>query len=150
MIKKFLAVSSILFLLTACNWNPNNEYHAQQEDVNGTNLLRDEDGSRKNNGFYEQDLNDEDYYDINTNPNFIDLTEDRPDFGDLQDKLEQVVKKEGYQSESIYRNGNEFWVNVKTDEKMSKKELKKASKALHKKLIYAAPDYRIHVDLVNE
>ncbi|MFC4321884.1 lipoprotein [Litchfieldia salsa] len=139
----FLALSLLLFL-TGCNWNPNHEYHAQREDIDGTNLM--ESGTRKN-SFYEEDLQDEDY-NTNQNPNFIDLTEDRPDIGDDQDKFREVIElKSEFKPGAVFINGANAYVTVHTDKSYSNKDRKKEEKKLYETLQKAMPRYHIRVTI---
>lgn len=136
---------AVLFL-SACNGGPNNELQAQSEDRNSAKLM-DYD---ENNGFYERNLRDDDKrdYSINTNPNFIDLTEDRPDIGDDQEKIVQVIQRyTEFQPGSVFVNGRDAWVTVHTTEKFSDKEKKVVRKDLHRTLIKAMPRYDIHLKI---
>ena len=135
-----------MLFLSACNGSPNSELQAQSEDRNGAKLM-DYD---KNNGFYERNLRDDDNrdYSINTNPNFIDLTEDRPDIGDDQEKIVQVIQRyTEFQPGSVFVNGRDAWVTVHTTEKFSDKEKKVVRKDLHRTLIKAMPRYDIHLKI---
>lgn len=146
MIKRFLPVVVAVLFLSACNGGPNNELQAQSEDRNSAKLM-DYD---ENNGFYERNLRDDDKrdYSINTNPNFIDLTEDRPDIGDDQEKIVQVIQRyTEFQPGSVFVNGRDAWVTVHTTEKFSDKEKKVVRKDLHRTLIKAMPRYDIHLKI---
>ncbi|MCA1032120.1 hypothetical protein LCL95_13875 [Bacillus timonensis] len=139
----YFITAILLLLLSACSWNPNDEYHAQEEDKNGTKLMTNKDDK----DFYKHNLDDQDYT-TNQNPNFIDLTEDRLDIGDDQAKIVDVIETyTNYEPGAVIVNGQEVWVTVHTDKDFSKEEEKAARKALHKRLIKAMPRYEIHVKI---
>jgi hypothetical protein len=143
--KRKLIISLLLFMfLAGCNWNPNNEYHAQREDLDGSNLMTS--GTRKH-GFYERDLQDEDY-NTNQNPNFIDLTENRPDIGDDQEKFVETIEEfTEFKPGSVFINGANAYVTVHTTKSFSSKEKKQEEKKLHETLRKAMPRYHIRVKI---
>ncbi len=143
--KQAFFIIMLMLILAGCNWNPNNEYHAQREDVDGTNLIT---GGTRNHGFYQINRRDEDY-NTNQNPNFIDLTENRPTIGDDKDKIVEIVDDlTEYEPGSVFINGSDAMVTVHTNKSLSGKERKKAEKELHRTLSKAmGARYHIHVNI---
>ncbi|WP_078543411.1 YhcN/YlaJ family sporulation lipoprotein [Litchfieldia alkalitelluris] len=142
--KKIITCMTMIFLLAGCNWNPNNEYHAQREDRDGTNLMQS--GTRKH-GFYQMNRRDEDY-NTNKNPHFIDLTENRPTIGDDQHKIAETIDDlTEYRPGSVIINGHNAYVTAHTDKNLSDKERKSEEKKLYKTIVRSVPRYDIHVTI---
>jgi hypothetical protein len=148
MLKSLLPLMISLLILAACSWNPNGEYHAQREDIDGTKLMTYD----RDKGFYDRNLKDEQFtYDTNQNPNFVDLAENRPDIGDDQDKFREVVDKyTEFEPGSVIINGNDAWVTVWSKRNLSEKEKVKLTKDLRYHLMKAMPRYDIHINIRND
>ncbi|MFV2047717.1 MULTISPECIES: hypothetical protein [unclassified Metabacillus] len=140
--KKVLILSILCFCMAGCQFQAGERYEPQQEDVNGLRLMRDGHGTYDN-----QELDDEQFV-PNQNPNFIDLTETRPDKGDDQSKLEEAIMNDDTLSLGrVNMNANHINVTVYTTEDLSKKEMKEKTKEIHKNMITALPRYRIDVNV---
>ncbi|WP_226669286.1 hypothetical protein [Metabacillus litoralis] len=139
---KWLLLSIFSLCLTGCQLQAREGYEPQKEDINGTRLMKDGHATYEN-----QELDDEQYV-PNQNPNFIDLTESRPDLGTDQNKLEEaIMDDEELSLGSVMMFGNKIHVKVYTTEELSKKEKKQKVKEIHEKMITALPRYRIDVEL---
>ncbi|MGY3715991.1 hypothetical protein ACWE42_10745 [Sutcliffiella cohnii] len=137
----FLLVTSLL--LAGCGID--GERISQSEDIDGTKFINNRYG-----GYYERDL-DSERYNTNQNPNFIDLTENRPTYGDDQDKAREVINAvSGVRAGSIFINGNTIHATVYTTEKKDKKERDELKKKVNRKLARALPRYDYDVQLQNE
>ncbi|MBD8071356.1 hypothetical protein [Bacillus sp. PS06] len=117
--RMILSLLTLSLVLSGCNGNANDQYRVQ----------------------------DEDYY-TNQNPNFIDLTENRPDIGDDQDKFVETIEEfTDYRPGSVFVSGANAYVTVHTTESLSEEEKQKEEKKLHKTLRKAMPRYHIRVTI---
>lgn len=140
--KKVLILSILSFCMAGCQFQAGERYGPQQEDVNGLRLMKDGHAT-----YDDQELDDEQFV-PNQNPNFIDLTETRPDRSDDQHKLEEAIRNDKELSLGrVWINANRIDVTVYTTEDLSKKEIKQKEKEIHEKMITALPRYRIDVNL---
>ncbi|APH03369.1 hypothetical protein [Bacillus weihaiensis] len=137
-----LMFSFLTLWLSGCQLQAREGYEPQEEDVNGLRLMKDGHAT-----YDEQELEDEPYV-TNQNPNFIDLTESRPDLGTDQNKLEEAIMNDPELSLGrVIINGNQIHVKVFTTESLTKEEEKQRTKDIHKKMITALPRYEIDVEL---
>lgn len=142
MIKQFLPFLLTALVLTGCAAGNHNysEFKSQRHNGDGAQILND-----KEDGFYNRNLRDEDYT-TNLNPNFLDLTEDRLDIGDDQEKIVQVIQQyTEFTPGSVIVNGRDAFVTVHTTKHYKGKERKEVKKDLHRRLIKAMPRYDIHL-----
>jgi hypothetical protein len=142
-IKQFLPILLTAIVLSGCAAGNHNysEFKSHRQDGDGARILN----GNNNEGFYERNLKDEDYT-TNLNPNFLDLTEDRPDIGDDQEKIVQVIQQyTEFQPGSVIVNGRDAYVTVHSTKHFEGKERSKVKKDLHRRLIKAMPRYDIHL-----
>lgn len=142
MIKRFLPFLLIAIVLAGCTAGNHNysDFKAQRQDGDGARILND-----KEDGFYDRNLRDEEYT-TNLNPNFLDLTEDRLDIGDDQEKIVQVIQQyTEFTPGSVIVNGRDAYVTVHSTKHFEVKDRKKVKKDLHRRLIKAMPRYDIHL-----
>lgn len=132
----------VLYLfMTGCQFNDG--YKAQEEDRNGTRLMKTGFGD-----YGEVGMDEDEQFTENPGPNFLDLTESRPDQGNDQQKLEEAIQyDEKLSLGRVIINGNQIHVNVFTTEELTKTEIKEKRKEIHEKMITALPRYRIDVNL---
>lgn len=132
-----------MIILPACAGNQNVAHPYDKEDSNGTRLMT----NRKENGLYKREL-DDDRTNTNQNPNFIDLSETRPNFGTDEDKLsEALIGEKDLTIGPVLRNGNDIRVTVYTNNVLTKKEVRKKEEEIHDKMVRALPRYHIKVNL---
>ncbi|MFC0272452.1 hypothetical protein ACFFIX_13505 [Metabacillus herbersteinensis] len=141
--KKFFFIVVLMMLLPACAGNQNVAHPYDREDSNGTKLMT----NREGNGIYNREL-DDDRTNTNQNPNFIDLSESRPNYGTDENKLsEALIGEEGLTMGPVVRNGQDIRVTVYTSDDLSKKELRDREEELHNKMVRALPRYHIKINL---
>ncbi|MFD1735158.1 hypothetical protein ACFSCX_01145 [Bacillus salitolerans] len=113
------------------------------EDKSGADLMTT--GGDEKNGFYERDLDDT-RYNTNQNPNFIDLTESRPNLGTDQDKIRDVINTfPEVTPGSVYVVGTDAWVTVHSTKKFSEEDRDQLRHKLLKDITKAMPRYHIHI-----
>jgi hypothetical protein len=123
--KTFLSVAAISMLLTAC---------AQGTEPNDTSLEGQEDVTYP--------------IDVNQNPNWHNLREDRLDLGDDQSKFRSTVAMvDGVEPGMVILIGSDAWVNASFTGEFTAEEKKEIRKQLKKALIKAVPRYEIHLNL---
>ncbi|WP_078378602.1 hypothetical protein [Sutcliffiella halmapala] len=128
------------FFVSGCTAEPRTN---QREDINGTRLI----GTHGDTGFYKRDLDSEDY-NTNQNPNFLDLTENRLDYGDDQDKFAEVITMNSdLQPGRVYITGDTARVTAYHDGTLSKEEKSKLKKHLAKKFVDVTPRYRVKLTI---
>ncbi|OZM56765.1 hypothetical protein CIB95_11130 [Lottiidibacillus patelloidae] len=121
----FLSVVTISMLLAGC---------AQGTEPNDTTLEGQEDVAYP--------------IDVNQNPNWHNLREDRADLGDDQSKFRATVNMvEGVEPGMVIIIGNDAWVNASFTKNFSTKEKKEIRNELKKSLIKAMPRYDLHLNL---
>jgi hypothetical protein len=121
----FLSVVTISMLLAGC---------AQGTEPNDTTLEGQEDAT------YPMD--------VNQNPNWHNLREDRADLSDDQSKFRATVSMtEGVSPGMVIIIGNDAWVNASFTKKFSDEEKKEIRKKVKKSLIKAMPRYELHLNL---
>ncbi|MBD1379681.1 hypothetical protein [Metabacillus arenae] len=136
-------LSALILTLTACSWSPTGQQIPQEEDKNGTNLMN---SGQKETG-YQRELDDE-RTNTNQNPNFIDLSESRPNLDTDKDKVGEALKDYDYlELGPVLINGKNARVTVYSEKNLSQKEMKKLEKELHDKMVNALPRYRIQVNV---
>ncbi|QOR66529.1 hypothetical protein IM538_22685 [Cytobacillus suaedae] len=142
MIKQFLPFLLTAIILAGCTAGNHNysEFKSHRQHDNNARILNENEG-----GFYQRDLEDQDYT-TNLNPNFIDLTEDRPDIGDDQEKIVQVIQQyTEFTPGAVIVNGRDAYVTVHTTKHYKGKERKEVKKDLNRRLMKAMPRYDIHL-----
>lgn len=129
--------------ITGCQFQAREGYEPQEEDRNGTRLMKTGFGD-----YDEVDVDEDERFTENPGPNFLDLTESRPDQGDDQQKLEEAIQYDKDLSLGrVIINGNQIHVNVFTTEELTEAEKKEKRQEIHEKMITALPRYRIDVNL---
>ncbi|GIN40297.1 hypothetical protein [Heyndrickxia oleronia] len=114
----------------------------------GSNQLNDD--ALTNNGTKDNKYREISTSQTNENPNMIDLKkgDPQPTVGSEVDKAKDVVRSQkGYVPSSVWINGNNMWVNVHTNKRLTHHERMKEESKLHKKLIQALPKYDINVKI---
>ncbi|WP_226527940.1 hypothetical protein [Metabacillus niabensis] len=141
--RKVLILMVVSLCLSGCQLQARDGYEPQAEDKNGSRLMK------TGYGDYEEIESDEDeQFTENPGPNFLDLTESRPDQGNDQNKLEEAIRNDKTLSLGrVIINGDTIHVNVFTTEKLNADEMKKKEKEVHDNMITALPRYRIDVNL---
>ena len=136
----FMAVCSF-FVLTGCVQE--NRIN-QAEDMNGQRLITGEGGR-----FYERNLESE-RYNTNQNPNFIDLTENRPDYGDDQAKVQEIIEVHSdLDPGPVYITGNTIRTTAYPNKKLSKEEKQKVERQLKRDFARAIPRYHVVLTIEN-
>jgi hypothetical protein len=136
-----LAIVVCSFFITGCGGDK--DLADQREVENGTRLI----GTSGDDGSYERhhDSND---FNTNQNPNFLDLTEDRPDYGDDQAKLAEVITlNSDLEPGPVYITGDNARVTAYSNGSLSKKEKDKVERTLKHKFIDVMPRYRVHLTI---
>lgn len=141
--KKVLILMVLSLFMTGCQFQFNEGYKAQEEDRNGTRLMKTGFGD-----YDEVGMDEDEQFTENPGPNFLDLTESRPDQGNDQQKLEEAVQYDKDLSLGrVFINGDQIHVNVFTTEELTEAEMKEKRKEIHEKMITALPRYKIDVNL---
>jgi hypothetical protein len=111
-----------------------------EEDLNGRKLIGVTD---EKDGFYERTLRTEDY-NTNQNPNFLDLTEDRPDYGDDENKFREVITMNSeLEPGPVYITGDTARVTAYAPSGISKKEKKRIKEDLARHYLEVMPRYHV-------
>ena len=141
--KKVLILMVLSLCITGCQLQAREGYEPQAEDKNGTRLMKTGFGD-----YDEVGVDEDEHFTENPGPNFLDLTESRPDQGNDQHKLEEAIRNDEELSLGrVMINGDQIHVNVYTTEKLTAAERKEKQKEIHEKMITALPRYRIDVNL---
>lgn len=128
------------FLLVASGCTQNGDASRSVEDRNGNRFVSNPSTSK------EQSEVQDNYQNTNQNPNFLYLSNERPDLGTDIDKARDVVKRTNeYRPGSIWINGNKMWVTVYKKGMLSPEQKIAIAAQVRKKLIEALPRYDIHV-----
>ncbi|KMJ59204.1 hypothetical protein AB685_09115 [Bacillus sp. LL01] len=115
------------------------------EDFNGERLIGVKNDEKD--GFYDRDLDTEDY-NTNQNPNFLDLSENRPDYGDDEDKIVEVIEMNSdLEPGSVYITGDTARVTAYAPSGISKKEKKRLKKELKEKFMEVTPRYHVKLTI---
>ncbi|CAG9620115.1 hypothetical protein [Sutcliffiella rhizosphaerae] len=134
----FLVVCSIF--ISGCSGH---QRFGADEDFDGKKLI----GVNNKEGFYRRDLNSE-YYNTNQNPNFLDLSENRPDYGDDQNKFREVIE---YNSDlepgPVYITGHTARVTAYAHKDMTSREKKRLKRELQERFIEVVPRYQVHLTI---
>ncbi len=129
--------------MAGCQFQAREGYEAQEEDINGTRLMKTGYGD-----YEEIGVDEDEEFTENPGPDFLDLTESRPDRTNDQNKLEEAIRNDNELSLGrVIINGDQIHVNVFTTENLSGYEMTKKRKEIHEKMITALPRYDIHVNL---
>jgi len=141
--KKVLILMVLSLFMTGCQFQFNEGYKAQEEDRNGTRLMKTGFGD-----YDEVGMDEDEQFTENPGPNFLDLTESRPDQGNDQQKLEEAIQYDKDLSLGrVIINGDQIHVNVFTTEELTEAGMKEKRKEIHEKMITALPRYKIDVNL---
>ncbi|WP_223701028.1 hypothetical protein [Sutcliffiella deserti] len=131
------------FFISACGVVGDEHHTLQKQDIDGTRLI----GTTGEDGFYRRNLDSEDY-NTNQNPNFLDLSETRPTYGDDQDKLREVISmNSNLDPGGVYITGDTARVTAYADGSMSKKEKDKIKRHLQRKFVDVMPRYYVHLTI---
>ncbi|WP_404446164.1 hypothetical protein LG307_20895 [Sutcliffiella horikoshii] len=115
------------------------------EDFDGERLIGVKNDEKE--GFYDRDLDSEDY-NTNQNPNFLDLSESRPDYGDDQNKFAEVIElNSDLEPDSVYITGDTARVTAIAPSGISKEEKKRVHKKLKEKFLEVMPRYHVHLTI---
>lgn len=141
--KKVLILMVLSLCMAGCQFQAREGYEPQSEDKNGTRLMKTGYG-----GYDEVGVDEDERFTENPGPNFLDLTESRPDRGDDQNKLEEAIRNDKELSLGrVMINGDQIHVNVYTTEKLTEAQKKEKEKEIHENMITALPRYHIDVNL---
>ena len=136
-----LAIVVCSFFIAGCAGDK--DLADQREVENGTRLI----GTSGKNGSHGRDL-DAKNFDTNQNPNFLDLTKDRPDYGDDQGKLAEVITlNSDLEPGAVYITGGKARVTAYSDGSLSKEEKDEVERTLNRKFIEVVPRYRVHLTI---
>ncbi|MEI5909069.1 hypothetical protein WAK64_18625 [Bacillus spongiae] len=82
------------------------------------------------------------------NPNLLNLSEKQPNTGSEIDKAREVVELyTEYEPGSVWINGQQMWVTVHTNKRLSTSKKESQEAKLHKQLETALPSYNINVKI---
>lgn len=141
--KKVLILMVLSLCLAGCQFQAREGYEPQAEDKNGTRLMKTGYGD-----YDEVEMDEDEQFTENPGPNFLDLTESRPDQGNDQNKLEEaIINDKELSLGRVIINGDQIHVNVYTTEKLNEAEMKEKRKEIHENMITALPRYHIDVNL---
>ncbi|MGD6831970.1 hypothetical protein ACQCT5_07395 [Sutcliffiella halmapala] len=136
-----LSIVVCSFFIAGCG--ADKDLTGQREVENGTRLI----GINADGGAYEehQDSND---FNTNQNPNFLDLTEDRPDYGDDQEKFAEVITlNSNLEPGPVFVTGDNARVTAYSNGSLSDEEKDKLHSKLKRKFIDVVPRYRVHLTI---
>lgn len=130
--------------LAACTLNPtDSQYHVQNEDRNGRNLMTANEARPNVDRMYNHFADPEK---TNENPNFLSLTDGSANDRAVIEKAVQVVERyKNYRAQSVWMNGSDMWVTVDAPRGRAASERQTDRTKLYELLTKAIPTYNIHV-----
>ena len=130
------------FFISGCSQE---QRFGAREDFDGERLIGVKNDEQE--GFYKRDLDTEDY-NTNQNPNFLDLSEDRLDYGDDQNKFVEVIElNSDLEPGPVYITGDTARVTAYAPSGISKKEKKRVHKELKEKFLEVTPRYHVKLTI---
>ena len=130
------------FFISGCSGE---QRFGSDEDFDGEQLIGVKNDEQ--NGFYKRDLDTEDY-NTNQNPNFLDLSENRPDYGDDENKFAEVIElNSDLKPGPVYITGDTARVTAYAPSSISKEEKKRVQKELKEKFLEVTPRYHVKLTI---
>ncbi len=130
------------FFISGCSGE---QRFGAKEDFDGERLIGVKNDDQE--GFYKRDLDTEDY-NTNQNPNFLDLSEDRLDYGDDENKFAEVIQMNSdLEPGPVYITGDTARVTAYAPSGISKKEKKRVENELKEKFLEVTPRYHVKLKI---
>lgn len=138
MVKQLLGMLVALFVVSGCAQS--GDVSRSEEDQAGASLISNPNYSKPQSGVKD------DYRNTDQNPNFLNLSNERPNLNTDIDHARDVVRRTTkYQPGSVWINGNKMWVTVYKKGMLSHEQKIAVAAQVRQKLIEALPRYDIHV-----
>lgn len=130
------------FFISGCSGE---QRFGAKEDFDGERLIGVKNDDQE--GFYRRDLDTEDY-NTNQNPNFLDLSEDRLDYGDDENKFAEVIQMNSdLEPGPVYITGDTARVTAYAPSGISKEEKKRVHRELKEKFLEVTPRYHVKLTI---